>query len=163
MESRITKLASMRVDYGQLVSELSLRNEELRDANKEFAKAESILRASEKVDLISPLDGAQAGIRPLGPGNKAIFLGACLAGIMIGLGMVMMVTPAPNLMPTHSSRPGGGPGGHSGYAPPANPGPQTVQANQAQAMAAAQAAAARSPGFVIPDLGSGTSSHTPVN
>lgn len=103
INGRITDLASMRVDYGQMVNELELRNEELRSAHKEYAQAESILRASKTIDLITPLDDAAAGIRPLGPNNKTVLIAATIAGLLIGLGLIMMVTPTPELRNSNGS------------------------------------------------------------
>ncbi len=94
-QSRINKVANMRVDYGQLVSELALRNGELASAEREYAQAASILRAAENVHFMSRLDEAYAGLYPLGPTKKILVLGATLAGLFIGLGFLMMATPTP--------------------------------------------------------------------
>ena len=138
IENRVSDLAAMRVDYAQLVTELGLRNEELKEAHKEQAQVEAILRGSDKVDYMSRLDEAQAGIRPLGPSGKTLVMGALVAGLFIGMGLVMMVTPSPNLFPPS--------GGNGSYVSPGSPdtpamgGVTTIQP-------------AGIPGFVIPDVG----------
>lgn len=157
IEKRIAELAAMRVDYGQLVSELKLRNDELRSADREFAQAESMFRASEKVDLISRLDEPQAGIRPLGPSNKAILLGALFVGALVSLGLIMVVTPSPKLDPPTAG----------GLSPVSRPTPvrPPVKVDDAPARPPAnpeipnQPSSTRNPGFVIPELGGTITTH----
>lgn len=180
INGRITDLASMRVDYGQLVNELELRNEELRAAHKEYAQAESILRAAKTIDLISQLDEPQPGIRPLGPSNKTVLIAACLAGLLISLGLIMMVTPSPELRPRttgynasiqvgqHST------GIQSTQMQPAQqrtstspPGKKPtisreVAENSTQITTDTAKPPTKSPGFIIPDLGDSMTGKPPT-
>ena len=98
LEQRVIELAAFRFDYGQLVEELAIRNDELKETHREYAKAESILRAAETVDFMEKLDEPQAGLRPLGPSKKTLVMGAAVAGLLIGLGLVVIVTPSPGLV-----------------------------------------------------------------
>jgi len=148
-EQRIRKVANMRVDYGQLVSEIRLRNEELAEVHKEYAQAASILRAVENVDFMSRLDEAMAGLYPLGPSKKALVLGAGIVGLLMGLGIVMILTPPPIWVPPTQSE----------NRIPADPPSSSLSPTLAEAQAAKSKvesvapSAAAAPGFVIPDLG----------
>ncbi len=158
IEDRVSKLAALRVDYGQLVNEMQLRNEELTTAHKEFAQAEAMLRAAEQVDFMTRLDEAQAGYRPLGPSKKTLILGAALAGSLIGLGLIMMVTPSPTWFPPQSPSPPDhdprGPG-------PLPSGPPAQSASLPQSPPT-QLPATGVPGFMIPDMGPSPVPHQPL-
>lgn len=148
-ERRISKVANMRVDYGQLVSEIRLRNEELAAVHKEYAQAVSILRAAENVDFMSRLDEAMAGLYPLGPSKKTLVLGAGVVGVLIGFGIVMMLTPPPVWVPPTE------PGNRSSKVSASSPHLPTLSEAQAAKATAQTSTASVSPvpGFVIPDLG----------
>ncbi len=139
------ELADWRVEYSQLDSEMKQRDQELMDARREYSQAESIYRAASNVDFISKLDEAQAGLRPLGPSKKTLLLGAIIAGSLIGLGLVMMVTPTPNLFPP---RPPGRP------AEVANPArlPDLPPSPKPDARSASGVTTSPGPAFVIPDI-----------
>ncbi len=97
IEKRITDLALVRVEYGQLNEELRVRNEAISKAQAELAQASSMHRAAQKVDFMTKLDEAQTGLRPLGPTKRTMLFAAAVAGGLFGLGLVMMVTPVPSL------------------------------------------------------------------
>jgi uncharacterized protein involved in exopolysaccharide biosynthesis len=165
ISQRITVLASMRVDYARLVNELNLRNDELAVAHKEYAQAEAILRAAEKVDFMSRLDEAQPGLRPLGPSTKTLLLGAAVAGLLIGLGLLMMVTPSPTWLP-----PGPLPAAQPLMSPATAPPPAAEEQPSPDAddqpvelggITIAQAEGGI-PGFVIPDIGHGPFPNQPT-
>ena len=148
-EQRIRKVANMRVDYGQLVSEIRLRNEELATVHKEYAQAASILRAVENVDFMSRLDEAMAGLYPLGPSKKTLVLGAGVVGLLMGLGIVMILTPPPVWVPPtqlENRIPAGPPSSFR------SPTLAEAQATKSKVEPLAPPAGA-APGFVIPDLG----------
>ena len=123
------------------------------DARKEYSQAESIYRAAGRVDFLSKLDEAQAGIRPLGPSKKTILLGALIAGSLIGLGFVMMVTPTPNLFPPFGD--GDAVAVSTSPAPPAETPPAPApRPDAATGTSVTTVPGAPGPGFVIPDISS---------
>ncbi len=94
INNRLAQIAKMRVDYGQIVNEFNLRSDELTMAQKDLTQTESIRRAAAQVDMITPIDDPQVGTSPIGPSKKTILASALIAGTLIGLGLVMMMTPA---------------------------------------------------------------------
>ncbi|MGI9516778.1 MAG: GumC family protein [Pirellulaceae bacterium] len=154
IRGRMNELVDARVEYRQLVSELHQREQQLLDSRKEYSQAESIYRAASNVDFLSKMDEAQAGIRPLGPSRKSMLLGAAIAGLLIGLGLVMMVTPTPNLFPPSSN------GGSAPVAtPPAPDTPPNPKPDASSGTSVTTVPGNPGPGFVIPDISS-TGSYT---
>ncbi len=140
IENRLQELVAMRVEYGQLVDQITQRQTDLTMAQKELLQAESIRRAAEHVDMLTALDEPQVAINPIGPSKKTTLAGALLAGACIGLGLLMLMTPAT-------------PPASFTAAPVARP-PQAKPSGNSESMVTA--AALSSPVFVIPDINSPT-------
>lgn len=92
---RLTRLASMRADYGQLVDDINARRETVSELKQELAQANAILEAAGSVDLIAAIDEPTADIRPAGLSRRAMMLAGGILGLCLGMGLVLIVTPLP--------------------------------------------------------------------
>jgi uncharacterized protein involved in exopolysaccharide biosynthesis len=92
-ESRLSNLALVRADYGNVNSEVRARNIQLQETESELAQAVASREAAMTSSLVTRLDEPLVGESPLGPGRGTIVLGAACCGLFFGLGVVFLITP----------------------------------------------------------------------
>lgn len=92
-EARLERLARVRADYGNLVSEVHTRSTILQDAERELAEAQASCDAALSTSLLTRLDEPVLGERPIGPSRSTILGGTTFAGLFFGLGIVFLLTP----------------------------------------------------------------------
>ncbi len=109
---RLTVLASLRADYSTQVAETRNRTGLLERAEQKLAEVRISQASAAATSLISPLDSAEAGIDPIGPGRAVIVLAGIVGGLITGLGILLLtVQPANSAAPINSgSLPAGLPG-----------------------------------------------------
>ncbi len=90
---RLTGLAEMRADYGNLVNERNQRSDILKTAEQQLAEARASQAAARTASLIAVVDSPVAGDRPVGPGKAAILFGGMFGGLIVGLGIVFLTVP----------------------------------------------------------------------
>ncbi len=91
--SRLANLARWRADYARLVSSVANQTRLVEAARKNLADARARRAAAFTSSVISRIDGVEAGIRPVGPGRKAVAAGGCVGGLLLGLGFVFLFAP----------------------------------------------------------------------
>ncbi|MDA7858838.1 hypothetical protein N9B05_03375 [Mariniblastus sp.] len=126
LDLQLTKLSENRTEILTLVAELKERTEIANKAQSNLAEIKSLAEAGVS-NLIARVDEPQVFTRPDGPGKKLKILVGGFAGLMIGLGIVLLI--APPLDPEQSSF-GGGPEG-DGPSPevPEDPNPKSSLKN----------------------------------
>lgn len=93
LENRLNKIAGMRADYANTVSDVRARNTHLQEIQRELAEAEAAHDAAATSSLLTRLDTPLLGERPLGPGRTTIVAGATVCGLFFGLGIVFLLSP----------------------------------------------------------------------
>lgn len=90
---RLNRLADIRADYTNVVSEVRARSEELQRTRRELTLATGARDAAGASSLITRLNQPTLGDKPLGPSRKAIIGGAMASGLCLGLGVVFLLVP----------------------------------------------------------------------
>ncbi len=93
VQQRLDQLAALRARYGNLVTEVSHRSDELRQAQHALAEARAEQEASQASSLISRVDGPDTGDAPLGPSRPVLLLASWVGALAIGLGWMLLLTP----------------------------------------------------------------------
>jgi succinoglycan biosynthesis transport protein ExoP len=93
---RLQRLAAMRAQYANLAAAVQHRSEILKSAQQQLTEARANEDAARSASLITPVDGPDAGQRPVGPGRAMIVAAGMAGGLLIGLGVVFLtVSPVP--------------------------------------------------------------------
>jgi uncharacterized protein involved in exopolysaccharide biosynthesis len=93
--ARLGKLADMRAEYGNLVTERNQRSDILKSAEQQLAEARASQAAARTASLITVIDDPIPSTAPVGPGKTMIVLGGLLGGLVIGFGFIFLtVNPA---------------------------------------------------------------------
>lgn len=90
---RLTNLAEMRAEYGNLVNERNQRSDILKTAEQQLAEAHASQAAARTASLIAVVDAAVAGNHPVGPTKAIIVLSGIFGGLIVGLGIVFLTVP----------------------------------------------------------------------
>ncbi len=93
LESRLEKIARIRADYANVVSEVKSRNQQLQESERELIQAQASRDAALTSSLITRLGEPQLGEKPIGPGRSTILAGATASGLLFGLGIVFLLAP----------------------------------------------------------------------
>ncbi len=94
VNGRMSHLAAIRAEYGNLVIETRDRASILTVAQKELADARASQAAAHSASVITRLDGPYAGEYAVGPRRSLIVLAGLVGGLLTGLGIVFL-TAAP--------------------------------------------------------------------
>jgi uncharacterized protein involved in exopolysaccharide biosynthesis len=95
VQSRMSRLASMRAEYHNLAAEVAQRTEVWNKAQKDLADARASQAAAHSASLLTRLDAPQMGAYPLGPSRSMIVLAGLVGGLAMGLGIsVLLMSPA---------------------------------------------------------------------
>ncbi|HMO13462.1 MAG TPA: hypothetical protein PKD64_02400 [Pirellulaceae bacterium] len=92
--NRLNELANLRVDYGKLVDDYQQRRENYRRTLEQYALAKAAHVSASQVDLIQRSEEAYVGSRASGPGKTSLVAGGILAGLAIGVGLILLFTPS---------------------------------------------------------------------
>ena len=90
-EARFARLATVRAEYGNLVSATKNRAENLKTVEHQLSEARASQAAAHTASLISLIDTPDTGTRPIGPGKVVIVLGGFAAGWAIALAIVFLM------------------------------------------------------------------------
>ena len=93
LKSRLTRISDNRVDSLTLISEVKKRTEIANNAESDLQELGSLTKASRHVELITKVDTPQVSTRPDGLGKRTMIMAGGFAGLMLGLGLVMLVAP----------------------------------------------------------------------
>jgi len=87
---QLDRLAALRADYANLVSETRNRAQLLERAEQKLAEARVSEATAKAASLIGRIDGPEAGINPVGPGRPMIVLAGLVGGLLAGLGTLLL-------------------------------------------------------------------------
>jgi uncharacterized protein involved in exopolysaccharide biosynthesis len=89
---RIARLAGSRAEYANLVSSVENHSRLVEASRKNLADARARQAGALSASVISRIDGVEAGIYPVGPSRKTVTAAGGCIGLIIGLGLVFLVT-----------------------------------------------------------------------
>ena len=94
-DARLRRLAELRATYAARLVEHQNRAAALSRAENHLAEARASQASAHAASLITRLDDAQTGERPLGPGKAMIVLAGVAGGLLLGFGVLFLtVQPA---------------------------------------------------------------------
>ena len=93
--ARLTRLAGLRANYTNLLSETTNRAKLLDRAEQNLANARSDGASAKAASLITRVDAPDTGTSPVSPSGSIIVLGGLLGGLLTGFGIVLLTAPAP--------------------------------------------------------------------
>jgi uncharacterized protein involved in exopolysaccharide biosynthesis len=93
---RLARLAAARAEYANLTAAVSNHMRLLQAARNNLADARARQAGARSASVISRIDGVEAGVRPDGPGRKAITAAGGAAGLLLGIGCVFLFAPPAN-------------------------------------------------------------------
>lgn len=89
----LKRVSRHRAPYMAATKELDKQNEDYSDASARLARMQSRKLASDSIKLLTRIGDPWIGTRPDGMGKRALALVGGIAGLLIGLGLVMIVAP----------------------------------------------------------------------
>lgn len=92
-QKRISELADIRADYANILGEVRNRSTIIEQIEKDLAVAESNRRAAGQSSLVTRIDAPVLSDKPVGPGTKTILLAAMMAGLLSGIGLILLIAP----------------------------------------------------------------------
>ncbi len=108
LDSEIRDLAAKRVEYANLVSEREQRLAVLQTARQRRDDARLAAESLASAQLVIPIENAEAGLDPVGPGKAAVLGVGLVAGILFGLGILAWSIPLKTAaLPTPQESSGG--------------------------------------------------------
>ncbi len=91
---RLSRLAGLRASYVNLVAESSHRTRLVERAEQNLSEARASAASAKVASLIARIDGPDTGTRPVSASRTLVVLGGLLAGLAVGLGLLLLVPPA---------------------------------------------------------------------
>lgn len=92
-QERIINLTAIRADYANALAEVKNRTTIIEQIEKDLSAAEANRRAANQSSLITRLDSPVLGDKPMGPGKTTIMVAAIAAGLLSGIGIVLLFAP----------------------------------------------------------------------
>jgi uncharacterized protein involved in exopolysaccharide biosynthesis len=100
---RLSRLAAARAEYANLVASVENHTRLVEAARKNLADARARQAGALSASVITRIDDVEAGVRPIGPGRKAITLAGGIGGLLFGFGLVFLFgTPHSPIAPVHA-------------------------------------------------------------
>lgn len=93
LNDRLIVLSEKRTDFLRLTTEVKLLTENANKAQASLSQVQSLANSSRSAGLITPVDGPQVGTAPDGLSKKLVAAAGGFAGLLIGLGFVLVVAP----------------------------------------------------------------------
>ena len=93
VQARLGRLASMRAPYSNLAAEVKQRSDQLKEIRQSLANAEASQGASATASLLTAVGEPEVSDSPVGPGRLTLAGASWLGGLLIGLGLVLLVSP----------------------------------------------------------------------
>ncbi len=97
IDDRIEKVALLRAEYANQLSDVRQKTETLTKAQKDLADVRASQAAALSASVITRLDQPDPGNGPVGPSFPVIVAAGLGGGLMLGLGLVFLVAPIGNL------------------------------------------------------------------
>ena len=92
-QERLAKLADSRAAYANLLSEVKSKIAMLESSERELAEVQAARDSSVSTSLLTRLDSPIVSDRPIGPGKTTISGLCAIAGLVLGLGIIFIITP----------------------------------------------------------------------
>ncbi|MEL7499243.1 MAG: hypothetical protein AAFN77_16670 [Planctomycetota bacterium] len=105
LNARLITLSSKRADHLRLTAEVRQLTESANKAQSTLSEVQAMAHAARATGLITPVDEPQVGTRPDGIGKKLIAAAGGFGGLLIGLGLVMLIAPPMDPVPTSTDHP----------------------------------------------------------
>jgi len=118
VNGRMTKLATLRASYGNLVADVRQRNEKLTKIHSLLADARSSVETAGRTSLMTKVNQAEVSDYPVGPSRKLIAASGLFGGLACGIGLLFLTTPAEQSIRSTRS-------GHHAHGGASNPAPPT--------------------------------------
>lgn len=93
LEEDLVNLTSQRVPYVTLQAEVANKTKVFSDLQGKLDEVESYIQSSGNIALMTPIDEPQVSNRADGPGRAMMVMVGTMAGLISGLGLVMLVVP----------------------------------------------------------------------
>ena len=90
---RMKTLATIRADYGNLVTDVKQRADILKNAQQMLAEARANQAGSHVASMITRVDTPDVGSGPVGPSRSQIVVLGASAGLILGLGILFLTAP----------------------------------------------------------------------
>ena len=103
-EETLQRVSRLRVPYTTAIKELDKQTEDFGNASARLANMQSRKASSDSINLVTRIGEPVIGPRPDGLAKRALSVIGGIAGLLIGLGLVMIVAP-----PFQETRPDSGP------------------------------------------------------
>jgi hypothetical protein len=123
LDSRLMMLSKHRTEYLALNTQVKELTEAALRAKTSWGMTKSLAGSARTVGLITPMDVAQVSSRPDGVGKKIVAVAGLIAGLFIGLGLMLLI--APGMDPEQPNDLGGSPA----PLPPRDPLPEPNRTN----------------------------------
>jgi uncharacterized protein involved in exopolysaccharide biosynthesis len=93
LQTKLDRIARLRVRYDNLEDEANRRSEILEQAQGDLTNARANQAAAQTASLISRIGRPETGDSPVGPGAFVIAAGGSVCGLALGLGLVFLSAP----------------------------------------------------------------------
>ena len=94
VQNRLSQLAILRAPYSNLLNEVQHHTEQLRQVRESLANAQAAQGASKTSSLLTRVGEIEVGDSPVGLGKTSIIAGSWCGGFIVGLGLVLVLSPA---------------------------------------------------------------------
>ncbi|HLA83935.1 MAG TPA: Wzz/FepE/Etk N-terminal domain-containing protein [Thermoguttaceae bacterium] len=93
LNQRLARLTEVRAEYSNLVSQVEYRRNLVEESQRNLAEARAAYSTATASSVLSRMDFAEGGLRPVSPSRAMIGLGGLFLGIVGGAGMVFLTAP----------------------------------------------------------------------
>lgn len=94
--ARLDRLASLRAEYSSLNSQMQYRTRQAEQAERALVDARASQAGATATSLLTKLDKADAGTKPVGPGKTTLIAAGIGGGLMFGIGCLLLTTKLPD-------------------------------------------------------------------
>lgn len=94
--ARLDRLASLRAEYSSLNSQMQYRTRQAEQSERALVDARAAQAGGAASNLLTKLDKADAGTKPVGPGKTMLLAAGIGGGLMFGIGCLLLTTRLPD-------------------------------------------------------------------
>ena len=94
--ARLDRLASLRAEYSSLNSQMQYRTRQAEQSERQLVDARAAQAGGAASNLLTKLDKADAGTKPVGPGKTMLLAAGIGGGLMFGIGCLLLTTRLPD-------------------------------------------------------------------
>jgi len=94
--ARLDRLASLRAEYSALNSEMQYRIRQAEQSERALVDARASQAGGVASNLLTRLNKADAGTKPVGPGKTTLLAAGIGGGLMFGIGCLLLTTRLPD-------------------------------------------------------------------